>query len=370
MGEKANMPMNSDAVLRLLSIRQAVMRSEARTTCFRVGCTAVILALLGLLGCATLWTSADESAIEARKGQFKRLQTNLDLPLGQRIQKMPMSLLDDTRAFDQSIGIENAKNYVARIPTDIELALINKYIGLLPPTHQQIFEKKLLAIYLIDNFFGGGFTDWVIDNEGQTFYYVVLNSALFTKSMDDWLTFKDDALFGDSSGSPSIQVKTQTEYKALMYGLLHEGAHIVDYELGVTPYMDALHRRLSKRNRERSVFTDGIWLGQNQPASDFDFRHRTNLNIYRIFPKKELIPRAELPAMYAQLKATPFVSFYSGMTWNEHLADYLVYHHIENKLGGALTITLMNEGKVIDRYAPLGTSQAQQLKGSMHAFYK
>ena len=83
-----------------------------------------------------------------------------------------------------------------------------------------------------------------------------------------------------------------------------------------------------------------------------------------------LIPRAEMPALFSRLKKTPFVSFYSGSSWNEHLADYVSYYHIEKKLGGTITMDLLIQGSVVDSYTPLKTPIAQRLEKSIDAFYQ
>lgn len=284
---------------------------------------------------------------------FHRLQSNLSKPIAERVQKMPDDLLKATQDYEKSIGVTSAVRYRARTASAKELVLFNSYIDLLPRAHQAVFSKKLLAVYLIDGFSGAGLANWVVDREGRTYYYIILNTALFTVSLDDWLSYKNDSQFDMSAASPTIRVQTQTDYKALMYGLLHEGAHIVDIEMELTPYFDMYHRRLIGRPQKFSRFTDRVWVRWLQPAEQYDFIHRGDLNPYGSVPRKGNIPRSELAVMFSQLIKTPFVSFYSGTSWNEDLADYVAFHYIERKLGGAISVELLRSGSVIDRYAPI-----------------
>lgn len=340
-------------------------------TAFRVLLLSIYIGLLTpLLTACSTGSSSNQAAIEARKAQFQKLKPNLSLPLVGRVQQMPADLIEATQAFDKSIGIVNVGPYQARAASDDELALMKSYIALLPPAHQTVFAEKLLAIYLIDNFPGAGLTDWVVDSEGHVYYYMVFNSRLFTTPLDEWLSHKEDSPFDDAAAAPSLKVQTQTTYKALLYALLHEGAHVVDYERSITPYVDNLHKQLKHLDRESTAFTTGIWLNRKKPNAEYEYGHRSKINLYRIFPSMGLIPRAEMPALFAQLKITPFVSFYSGSTWNEHLADYVAYYHIEKKLGGAVTLQLMNQGKLMDSYAPLKTPNAQQLEKAIGVFYQ
>lgn len=340
-----------------------MMNGVLRRTVFLLMC---VLALF-VTACSP---RAPQSETDSKWKQVlsERLLGNLSVPLAARVQKMPGDLLKITQENDRSLGIANPERYAARMPSADELTLLKTYLVLLPQAHQEVFSKKLLAVYLVDGFAGAGMSDWVVDREGRIYYYLILNSALFTTSIDDWFSYKENSAFDNSSASPIIRIKTQTDYKALMYALLHEGAHIVDYELGVTPYVDQQHRRLSGRTGERSGFTDGVWMQQSQPDARFDFKHRGDLNTYGIFPKRGLIPRNELAGMFSQLSQTPFVSFYSGTSWNEDLADYVTYRHLERKLGGAVTVELLRAGSVIDRYLPLRTAWAKQREKSVRVF--
>ena len=322
-----------------------------------------------LLSSCSSGSASNQAAIEARKAQFQKLKPNLSLPLISRVQRMPTNLIEANQAFDKSIGISSGP-YQARAATDDELALIKSYIALLPPVLQTVLADKLLGFYLVDNFPGGALTDWVVDGEGRVYYYMVFNSAQLTTSLDDWLSLKDNSPFDDSDTGLSIKVRTQTEYKALLLGLLHEGAHVLDYEQSITPYVDTLHKYLKNLKRENTEFTSGVWITHKTPKAEYDFAHRSKMNFYRIFSHMKLIPRAEMPALFAQLKQTPFVSFYSGSSWNEHLADYFTYYHFEKMLGATITLELLNQGKVIDRYAPLKTLHAQRLEKAIAPFYQ
>lgn len=315
------------------------------------------------------FNSQEKAAIEWKRGLFQRLQNNLSEPIVGRVQKMPADLLKATQDYDRSIGIEDSNHYVARTPSTEELELINSYYESLPIAYKKAFSEKLLAVYLVDGFAGAGMTDWLVDRDGHTYYYLVLNSSLFNLSLDDWLTYKENSIFDKSAVSPRIRVRTNTNYRAIMYGLLHEGAHIVDYELGIAPYVDPLHRKVSGRTQVTSAFTDGVWLQRSQTVAQYNFMHRAVMNIYGEFAKKDLIPRVELPEMFSQLIQTPFVTFYSGTSWNEDLADYMTYQYIERSLGGTVTVELLHQGKIIEQYAPIKTPQVQQREKSVRVFY-
>jgi hypothetical protein len=329
----------------------------------------VFICLAVLLAACDPNDSQYERTLLGKMRLFERLQSNLSEPVATRLQQMPDDLLKATRNNEKSIGIVNAILYTTRKPTVNELELFKSYLGLLPPKLQAVFSEKLLAVYLVDDFSSAGLANWVADRDGQIYYYIILNSSLFTVSMDDWLTYKNDSLFDKSKLSPTIRVQTGTNYKALMYGLLHEGTHIADIELGITPYFDPHHRRLTGRNQEISPFTNKVWRQWLQPVPQYDFTHRNDLNPYTAFPKKGSISRSELPEMFLQLTKAPFVSFYSGQSWIEDLAEYVAFNHIEKKLGGKMSVELLYSGKVFDSYSPIKAAQVKQREKYIQGFY-
>jgi hypothetical protein len=323
-----------------------------------------------LLTACSQTSTQDKAALEFRRGMFERLQRNLSEPIITRVQEMPSDMLKALKDYDLSIGMGNSSKYVARMATAEELALINSYFNLLPNSYQTILKRKLLAVYLIDGFSGAGLTDWVVDRDGNTYYYLAFNSSLLHETIDDWLTYKENSFFDNSALSPVVRVHTKTKFKAMMYGLLHEGAHIVDYELAITPYLDPLHRHLKGRTQESSAFTNGVWVRRTQPETRYDFKHRVDLNLYGSVKARGLIPRSELVGMFSQLTKTPFVNFYSGTSWNEDLADYFTYQYIEKKLGGTVSVELIQQDSTIERYEPLRTNVAQERERFVRDFYE
>lgn len=295
---------------------------------------------------------ADDAALKTKLEAYNYFKPNLTLPLPARVQTMSEESLQSIIAFDRSIGIAGT-DYKARVVTPADIALFSEYVGLLPKRYQTVLSEKLMAVHLVDNFSGAGLTDWYINEQGGLYYYMIVNSALLTEPLDDWLTYKANSYFKPGSESFAVNVETGTEYKALLYGLLHEGAHIVDYEYNITPYLDPLHKKVINRDDEVSGFTRGVWERQKIPLPKYGFNNRDKLNVYGIFSDKAPISAGELPGMFSQLTGTPFVSFYAGTAWYEDFADLVTYYHIEKKLGGEVVVELLRDDKVVDRFLPI-----------------
>jgi hypothetical protein len=309
--------------------------------------------------------AAEDSALEGKLEFFERFEANLALPLIERVQTMPDDFLKLLIEFDKSIGIKNT-DYKARPLTAEEKKLFISYVSVLPGRYRTTFENKLLAVYFVDHFAGAGLTDWFVDKQGAFYYYMILNSALLKESLDGWLTYRENSFF--TAGSPfSIKVRTGTDYRALLYGLLHEGGHIVDFEYHVTPFIDELHKEVLKQESEVSDFTRGVWEGQKKPVAGYAFNNQDRLNVYGIF-ERELIPDGEMEVMFRQLSRTPFVSFYAGTAWYEDFADLITYHHVDRNLGGSIRVELYNGGKLVKRYSPTRRNAGGDRKKIMKNF--
>jgi hypothetical protein len=326
----------------------------------------LLAACLSMPAAAAPDDTADPGLQEKLK-LYRQFEPNLDLPLTGRVQAVPDDFLQSIIAFDKSIGIRNT-DYKARVPAAEETAIFAEYLKLLPERYQVTFSNKLLAVYFIDNFAGAGLTDWLIDKHGDFYYYMILNSALLTESLDGWLTYRENSFFAE--GSPfSIKVRTGTEYKALLYGFLHEGGHIVDIEYRVTPYIDPLHRKITGQESEVSAFTRGVWAGQKTPVARYNFNNRDRLNVYGIFDR-ERVPGVEMQTMFLQLHKTPFVSFYAGTAWYEDFADFITYHHIVRNLGGSISVELYEGARVIKKFSPAKRKMGSERKRIMRDFIK
>jgi hypothetical protein len=332
---------------------------------------ALIRAFTFFITCLLLvpaWAAdkTEDPDLKERLARFKSLEPNLALPLAERVQKASDEYLNFLIAFDKSIGIKNT-DYKAHAPTAADKELLTQYVALLPAQYQKTFNKKLMVVYFIDNFAGAGLTDWVIDDKGEFHYYMILNGALLTQSLDAWLTLRENSFFTGATKTPSIRVRTATAYKALLYGLLHEGGHVVDIEYHITPYVEEAHKNYIKQKKDVTNFTREVWLGHNKPEAAYDFKNRDKLNVYGIF-NKDLIPAAEMTDMFLQLTDTPFMSFYAGTAWHEDFADLVTYHYIDEKLGGTMVVELLDGKGVVRRYLPAKRMQTKKRQKILEDF--
>lgn len=264
-----------------------------------------------------------------------------------RIGPMPARLLEEYRAMD---GRPDYKSYV---PTSAEKAMVLEYLRLMPPAVERVFREKCVGLYFVEGFMGNGMTSWVADRSGKVYFHMALNPAAFKQTLSETMTERERSCFIPAKGW-KVSVDTGSKYKGLAYAIFHEGTHAVDYIKGITPlvdqYMPAAYR--PARHYDRGLFTRA-WASGNVPAPGNDFPDREKLAFYGLGggPK---IPVERSPAVYAGLKASPFVSLYGSKHWAEDMAELAAYGLIAGRLGQPYRITVSG---------PAGETVTEPMKG-------
>ena len=328
-----------------------------------------ILFLVGILAGCTEKSKTPLSLIKAKQELYAQLNATVSGKIADRVATMPEKYIRALQKYDLSIGASGAENYKQYNPTDADKNLVAEYIALLPDGYQKILQKKLLRIYFIENFSGGGMTDWVVDNNGNVLYYLVFNSSVLNRQINDWLTFKSNSIF-EEDARQKIKINIDGGYQALLYVLLHEGSHIVDYELAITPYMDQGNKEYLARTGEETEYTKNIWASQNDPKQQYKIAEEKNLNFYRSFSSVPYVNGSKIIGYYLKLKESPFVTIYSTKAWYEDFADLATYYHISEKLGSTITVEVEEDSKRILIFNPMKSKLVKLRLGIMEQFYK
>ena len=243
-------------------------------------------------------------------------------------------------------------NYSVYVPSNDEKKLVEEYFDLLPKLNRDVLTAKLIGIYFINDYDGGGSTGWVMDKNNDMYVYMVINSVLLKENISHWLTYRENNCFYPAD---KIVVNCGKKYKGLLYGLLHESNHVVDLELGVTPYLSEEVRYLKKLKNKKTQFTKDIWLKYRNPCEEYDFMGRSNLTYYT----KLRVPFNK--TYYVNLSKSPFVSLYGSQNWAEDFADMATFYYLTQILkqpyeikilegDNATTVFPMLSDKVKDRF--------------------
>lgn len=276
--------------------------------------------------------------------------------LEDRIKAMPPELFAYYRDWDK------APDYTRYEPAPEDKALIMEYFTLLPGVYRQVFEERCLGIYFIGGFKGNGVTSWADDKDGKVYFHVTLNPDSLKKDLSATLTEREASCFVPREGW-EVKVNAGTRYKGLLYALLHEGAHGVDYVKGVTPWADddmpAYLRPAA--DGKTAIFFRPFWRDFYVPEKGYDFPLRDKITFYGLGggPK---IDFADAPALYKGLEGAPFASLYGSKSWAEDFAELATLHVLAFKLKQPYTVTLTGPGTAL-KMAPMAREAVYQRAG-------
>ncbi|MDQ6984625.1 MAG: hypothetical protein Q9M44_07905 [Ghiorsea sp.] len=312
---------------------------------------------ISLTSCQTVQPSGDIT-LEQRKVIEQRMPVNIEQPLAQRAALIPEMLLQAWKVADSDLN-PIAETYTAYLPSKAEQAQLKQSFDALPQAWQTLLKHKLTRIFFVENLIGGGITDWVINREtGKQFYTIMLNPRLFHVSAKSWLEYRANSMF--SQGKYRITYANIPHVSALTYILLHETAHIIDFEQRHTPIVDPLIREYRDVSNTATAFTQHIWHDYSQPKPTYDFAYRDQLNAYHLSVKRGYIDNAKLPEIFASLSQRPFVTLYASLSWAEDFADLSALYYLQTMGEAPLRLQLKKGKETITDIMPLGYPLNQQ----------
>jgi len=195
---------------------------------------------------------------------------NLSSTIESRIKPVPENVISWLNDMDVT------DNYSYTLTRDEELLFIS-YIQLLPETFQPIIAEKVIAIYFIHNFTGGGMTMPTFDKKGNMYMVWFYNTEILRRTVSNWINFRENSFFDDDCNT-SIRVDCTDDYAALIHTLVHEASHVYDYYNHITPFTEP-----EFQNESSSLSTDFssmVWETYSQPKQKYDFILRNKLYGY------------------------------------------------------------------------------------------
>ena len=274
------------------------------------------------------------------------LEAALAKKLVDRIAPIPPAALDNYRKLD---GIPT---YAAYSPSQAERELLDRYCELLPPPFKRAMEGKLLGIYFIENFAGGGMTNFVFGPGGDAgkdslYFILILNPRILKMSLSDWIAYRDASPY-EASGS-DLELRSSCtgakDYRGLLQTLTHEAAHVYDYVHHVTPFVEPALGRYPDRTIVAAGdcgFTRGVWEGYAKPNSAYAIPRRAETASYGLGPK---LPLSVALDQYRALEKTPFASFYGSGSWAEDFAEAATWTYLRDQFGIGYKVALLRGGR-------------------------
>jgi hypothetical protein len=233
--------------------------------------------------------------------------------------------------------------------TSQERALLSNNLTLLPARMRSVFEGSLVAIYFIENFTGSGMADYVLDRKGRLKTVLYINPATMKNDISKWLTFKENSCFSPDAKA-SVRVWCGTNHTGLLYILLHEGTHIVDYVDAVTPFVEKSLIGIGRQGKGAGAFIKGVWKNYKTPLKKYDYPGRTEVDFYGLAGGPHLA-LTNAASLYWSVEKTPFASIYGSMNWAEDLAEFVTFYHLVEVLGLPYEIKFYRKGLLVQSHS-------------------
>ena len=259
---------------------------------------------------------------------FSYWENNRSVPWSDRVFLPPVELVNYVRIDNKLGGYKDIPSAYAL--SGSEKKMISQILTSLPEVVQKKLESLLLGIFVVSDLGTSGYSEEIIDSKTlQHFGFIVLDSTLFAKKANHWVTFKESAPY-------ALDQKTRLEGKiaenaqntiegAVRYILIHELAHILSLNEKIT---QVFHRRSDPNNQfANNSFFRLSWSLDNKlnvlPFGNFDFPLRNNIFYYR----EAKLPSDKMLEVYNGLEKTNFPTLYASTSaqddWAESFVNYL-----------------------------------------------
>ncbi len=322
----------------------------------------LLLAVL-LVSCGPVAKPAFDFAVKQRpEKQLRSYAFDPASSLLSRVGAAPEFVLAYLKKMDQR------DSYSPYLPDRRELAMLAEYLAKLPPLHLRLMQERLVGIYFINDFQGSGLTDYVLGDRDELYTIMVLNPEAMKHDMTWWMTYREGTIFAQNDRSAGIVVQCGTAYTGLLYALLHESTHVVDYVNNFTPYADEDMNLLGRVHPE-TAFVAGVWAKFDRPEPRYDDPKRKRITLYGMREGPLLSLQDALP-VYERLSGLPFASLYGWLSWSEDFAEYVTWHHYTRELGQPYTIEFRKNGVAVKQLSPMDGTAVKAREPSIRAIYE
>ncbi len=314
-----------------------------RESDFRIHClVSVLLWTLAIFSIPAAAASPREKALALPEKNFTNFKLDTNTSLMQRVSDAPSFVIKYLREMDSKT------NYRPYVLLPSERVMLSNYLTMLPPIYARIFKQRLIGIYFVDHFLGSGMADWVIDSSGRVTTILMINPATMKNDISKWLTLKENTCFLPDKRI-YVRVSCGTNYTGLLYILLHEGAHITDYVLGFTPYVEKGLKDVLMQSDKPTKFTARVWKEYSMPIKKYDYPFRKKADFYG-FSGGPFISVTNALKIYKAMEKTPFCSIYGSKMWAEDFAEAVTFYHLTIKMGLPYEIEVYRDGMQVGSF--------------------
>jgi len=244
----------------------------------------------------------------------KNYTFDLSQSIDNRINTTPDFLIDYLNKID------NVSSYSKYSPSQEDRRVLEKYYQLLPSKYKELLSKKLIGVFFVNSFMGGGMTE-IVYMDNIPFVIVVLNPKILSETLSEWMTYRDSSPYYKSDKIKMRSVCTSND-KAVLHTMLHETSHIYDF-------YNEISGGFVEKKVKRYTFSADVWKDAHHPIIDYDFENR---KIIKLYVSGEKLNMSEAIIEYQKLKDTPFASIYGTQNIVEDFAEAFTWYYMKEKL--------------------------------------
>lgn len=160
----------------------------------------------------------------------------------------------------------------------------------------------------------------------------------------------------------------EKKYTALMYTLLHETSHQVDYVSRKTPFPEPDFAEVQELTGQKTPFVNGVWDGYETIVKKYNVLESKDLHAYGL--SVPVIDSSQIPSLYERLSKSPIVSAYAAKSWAEDYADSISFYYLTNTLKQPYTVTIIKNKKAIAVYSPTESVLFQKHIGAVKEVFE
>lgn len=320
-----------------------------------------LLLLIGMILCVLCRATPARASIDPPPAEraeiLRRYGLDPATPLESRVRETPDSVL---KMFEES----KLPKPTAHPLTAEERRKLSAAFAALPPLHRRILSERLRSVSFLDGMPNTALTSPANPNDPYRLFDITIRAGILNQTASEWLTEKERSVFDTKDPALSVSIEAGKR-DALVFVLLHEATHIVDFCLELTPAIRSGEQK--EANLSPTPFTQGIWSDRLTPAPPFRDPLRQRI---RFYTGGAPIAMDQAEAVYESLRRTPFVSLYGGSNWHDDLAEYVAVYHWTTVLKQPYRIVLSKGGNPVFSYEPMKSVLVRSRIGLMQPFYE
>ncbi len=280
-------------------------------------------------------------------------QQNFALPVEQRIDAAPPALIDYINLQNLRDGIPNrprASALTLEFRADLDAAFAE-----LPPVIKRLLWSKLAGLFILDDFGGTGYTDYIFDAQSRPVagFSAFDRAVLETSTANAWATWKENTPFKPEPGwrlAVTIEKPGNDNRKnAIQYILLHELGHVLS--IG-----EHFHPRWDVEQKDAGAAADYPFFALSWAVAPDQSRYPTQFD--RAFPERKHVvyyfgaklDAKQMPRVYDGLARTNFATLYSVQHPADDFAEAFANYVHAVLMKKPFRISIYHDGRLVKNY--------------------